>query len=66
MKAQNTGLIGFCQRITHAGFERTILQRNPRRYDEDGDELEDDDVDEQADLDAAAHNPYSHIKLDGS
>lgn len=58
------GLKVYKKKITHAGFERAILKRNPRRYDEDGDELEDDDIDEQADLDAAAHNPYSHIKLE--
>ena len=40
--------------------------RNPRRNDEDGNELEDDDVDEQADIETAARNPYSHIKLEGS
>lgn len=55
----------FRQRITHAGYKRAILKRNPRRYDEDGDGLDDEEIDEQADSDAAALNPYSHIRLEG-
>lgn len=54
-----------CQRITHAGYQRIILKRNPKRYDEDGDELEDDDVDEEADADAARRDPYGHIRIEG-
>lgn len=53
------------QSIEHAGFHRNILQRNPKRYDEDGDELEDDDVDEEADARAADENPYAEIRLEG-
>lgn len=55
----------YLQRITHAGYQRTILKRNPKRYDEDGDELEDDEVDEEADAEAARRNPYSHIHIEG-
>ena len=53
------------QKIEHAGYERYIISRNPKRYDEDGDELDDDEVDEQADADAAARNPYNEIRLEG-
>lgn len=53
------------QRITHAGYPRAILRRNPKRFDEDGDEIDDDVTDEDADADAAARNPYSHITLEG-
>lgn len=59
-------LIWRSQRITHAGYQRTILRRNPKRYDEDGDELDDDEVDEEADIDVARRNPYSHIKIEGT
>ncbi|KAI9839921.1 MAG: hypothetical protein M1819_000113 [Sarea resinae] len=52
------------RKIEHAGYERHIINRNPPRIDEDGDELEDDDVDEQADADAAEENPYGGIKLE--
>lgn len=53
------------QKIEHAGYQRYILNRNPRRFDEDGDELEQADVDEEADAAAAEENPYSGIKLEG-
>ncbi len=52
------------QKIEHADHQRYILNRNPRRFDEDGDELEQDDVDEEADAAAAEANPYSGIKLE--
>lgn len=53
------------KKIEHAGYERYIISRNPKRYDEDGDELDDDEVDEQADIDAASRNPYHEIRLEG-
>ncbi|KZF26301.1 hypothetical protein L228DRAFT_279527 [Xylona heveae TC161] len=52
------------RKIEHAGYERYIINRNPPRFDEDGDELDDDDVDEQADANAAEENPYSDIRLE--
>lgn len=53
-----------CQTIEHAGYRRNILRRNPKRYDEDGEELEDDDEDEEADARAAEENPYAEIQLE--
>lgn len=53
------------QKIEHAGYQRYILNRNPRRFDADGDELEQDDIDEEADAAAAERNPYHGIKLEG-
>ena len=52
------------QTIEHAGYRRNILRRNPKRYDEDGEELEDDDEDEEADVRAAEDNPYAEIQLE--
>ena len=40
------------------------MSRNPKRYDQYGDELEEDDEDEQADAAAAEDNPYSEIKIE--
>lgn len=51
------------QNAEHAGYRRRILQRNPSRYDSEGDELDDDDSDATADADAAEENPYSEIAL---
>lgn len=54
------------QRIDHAGYQRYILQRNPPRFDPDGeivepaDEYEDDD-----DLSTVEENPYADIQLEG-
>lgn len=58
----NTGIF---QKIDHAGYERYIISRNPKRYDDYGDELEADEEDERADAEAAEENPYSEIKLEG-
>ncbi|KIW67572.1 hypothetical protein PV04_06812 [Phialophora macrospora] len=55
---------GHKQRIEHAGYTRYILQRNPIRTNEDGDELEDDESDAEADADAEAENPYAGIRLE--
>ncbi|RAH45512.1 uncharacterized protein BO95DRAFT_443196 [Aspergillus brunneoviolaceus CBS 621.78] len=52
------------QKIEHGGFTRYILQRNPVRYDSEGDELDDDDEDSEADAAAAEENPFSEIALE--
>ena len=54
----------FRQTIEHAGYRRNIIRRNPKRYDEDGEELEDEDEDEEADARAAEENPYAEIQLE--
>lgn len=53
------------QSIEHAGYQRNILRRNPMRYDADGDELDDEDSDAEADARAAEENPYAEIHLEG-
>ncbi|KAL9098460.1 MAG: hypothetical protein Q9163_005882 [Psora crenata] len=50
--------------IQHAGYTRDIICPNPKRYDEDGDELATDDEDEEADARAAEENPYAGIRLE--
>ncbi|KAI9790283.1 MAG: hypothetical protein M1816_005308 [Peltula sp. TS41687] len=52
------------RKIEHAGYQRYIINRKPLRLDEDGDELDDDDIDEEADAAAAESNPYADIKLE--
>lgn len=52
------------QKIEHAGYTRYILQRNPIRYDSEGDELDEDDEDSEADAIAAEENPFSEIALE--
>jgi RXT2-like, N-terminal len=54
------------QRIEHAGYTRYVLERNPRRYNEYGEELEDSETDDEADADAADQNAYSGIRLEGT
>jgi len=51
------------QRIEHASYERYIVRRNPRRYDELGYELDPEEEDERADMEAAERNPYSGVKV---
>ncbi|KAH8425706.1 RXT2 domain-containing protein [Aspergillus melleus] len=52
------------QKIEHAGYTRYILQQNPVRYDSEGDELDEDDEDSEADAIAAEENPFSEIALE--
>ncbi|EAW07924.1 RXT2 domain-containing protein [Aspergillus clavatus NRRL 1] len=65
------GALGFAhpedsykQKIEHAGYTRYILQHNPVRYDSEGDELDEDDEDSEADAVAAEENPFSEIALE--
>lgn len=53
------------QQIEHAGYTRYILERNPRRYNDFGDELEDEDSDAEADAEAEEENAYSGVRLEG-
>ncbi|KAI9775485.1 MAG: hypothetical protein M1839_001102 [Geoglossum umbratile] len=50
--------------IEHAGYRRHIVSRNPPRLDEDGDELDEEDVDEEADAAARADNVYGDIRVE--
>ncbi|KAJ4310775.1 hypothetical protein N0V94_008277 [Neodidymelliopsis sp. IMI 364377] len=53
------------KRIEHAGYRRYILQRNPPRYDPDGDIVEpSDEYEEEDDLEAVVENPYADIRLE--
>ncbi|EXJ77420.1 hypothetical protein A1O3_09646 [Capronia epimyces CBS 606.96] len=55
---------GYKQKIEHAGYTRYILERNPRRYNEYGDELDDSESDTEADADAEDENPYSGVRIE--
>lgn len=55
------------QRIEHAGYRRYILQRNPPRFDPDGDIVEpSDEYEDEDDLSEVEENPYADIKLEGT
>ncbi|CAN9148157.1 unnamed protein product [Alternaria alternata] len=53
------------KRIEHAGYYRSILQRNPPRYDPDGDIVEvDDEYEDEEDVEPVEENPYGNIQLE--
>jgi len=53
------------QQVEHAGYRRYILQRNPPRYDPDGDIVEpSDEYEDEDDLEAVEENPYADIRLE--
>ncbi|EUC32944.1 hypothetical protein COCCADRAFT_5473 [Bipolaris zeicola 26-R-13] len=53
------------KRIEHAGYHRYILQRNPPRYDADGDVVEvDDEYEDEDDVEPVEENPYGNIHLE--
>lgn len=57
------------QTVEHAGYQRTVISRNPPLIDEDGYELDSDDDEERiAEVQAAAaeDDPYSGIRIDGT
>lgn len=54
------------QKIEHAGYHRDVISRNPHRYDDDGEKLDEDDDDEAADIAAAEVDPYHGILLHGT
>jgi len=55
------------QRIEHAGYKRYILQRNPPRFDPDGDIVEgDDEYEDEDDLEAVQENPYADIQIESA
>lgn len=58
-------LLRFPKKIEHAGYHRYIINQNPKRYDEYGDELEDDEEDGRADAEATEENPYNEVRLEG-
>ncbi|KAL9585860.1 MAG: hypothetical protein Q9212_001262 [Teloschistes hypoglaucus] len=63
--AFQTSVLTMPQRIEHAGFHREVISQNPKRYDENGDELDDEEEDEDADAAAAEANPYGGVVLHG-
>lgn len=52
------------QKVDHAGYTRHIIQPNPVRYDSEGDELDEDDEDSEADAAVAEENPFSDIAVE--
>lgn len=53
------------RRIEHAGYHRYIIQRNPPRFDPDGDIVEyGDEYEDEDDLTTIEDNPYSEIQLE--
>ncbi|PGH03874.1 hypothetical protein GX51_03862 [Blastomyces parvus] len=58
------GLEFYRKRINHAGYTRDILERNPPKYDSEGDELDEEDAEEHADPELAVENPFGEIHLE--
>jgi len=60
-------LTAWSQRIEHAGYQRYILQRNPPRYDPDGDIVEaGDEYEDEDELSTVEENPYADIQLEST
>ncbi|KAF2862794.1 hypothetical protein K470DRAFT_268747 [Piedraia hortae CBS 480.64] len=52
-------------RINYAGYERPIMSRLPTRYDEDGDVVEEDEMeDEDIDAEPVEDNPFADVQLE--
>ncbi|KGM92583.1 uncharacterized protein PADG_11415 [Paracoccidioides brasiliensis Pb18] len=58
------GVEFYRKKINHAGYTRDILERNPPKYDSEGDELDEEDVDEHADPEMGDENPFADIHLE--
>ncbi|EDN04118.1 hypothetical protein I7I51_08748 [Histoplasma capsulatum] len=58
------GVAFYRKRINHAGYTRDIVERNPPKYDSEGDELDEEDAEEHADPEMADENPFGDIHLE--
>lgn len=54
------------QTVNHAGYQRYILERNPKRFNGYGDELDDSESDADADADAEEENAYGEVRIEGT
>lgn len=57
----------FREAVEHAGYQRTVISRNPTLVDEEGYEIDSDDEEErvvEAQADADEVNPYASIRLE--
>ncbi|KAI9804352.1 MAG: hypothetical protein M1833_007159 [Piccolia ochrophora] len=52
------------RKITHAGYDRFIVGRNPPRVNAAGEDLDDEEEDEEAEAAVADDNPYADIRLE--
>lgn len=57
----DTGRLAYRRKITHAGYTRTIIARNPPLYDQDGDLA--DSENEKGDAEPIHDNPFSGVEL---
>ncbi|GAB7338546.1 hypothetical protein MBLNU457_5294t1 [Dothideomycetes sp. NU457] len=55
---------GVSQKVDHAGYHRYVIHRNPPRYDEDGDLVDEDDEEEEMIGSPIEDNPFEETKLD--
>ena len=59
-----SGPQAYRREVEHAGYTRDIINKNPVRFDEDGDEIEDDDMSENGEIND--DDPYSGIVIEGA
>ncbi|PGH19121.1 hypothetical protein AJ80_04199 [Polytolypa hystricis UAMH7299] len=62
--AGESGQQFYRKRIEYAGYTRDILERNPPKYDSEGDELDDEDEDDYAEAEAMEENPFADVFLE--
>lgn len=53
------------QKIDHAGYIRYILQRNPPKYNDFGDEVDESEDEDEVDTWSPEENAYGGLKLEG-
>lgn len=63
-RLDTTGGRSYRKKIVHAGYQRYIIHKNPTRYDEDGDVVEDDGEDEDGQASPDEENPFGETKLE--
>ncbi|KAH9835520.1 ATP-dependent RNA helicase DBP4-like [Teratosphaeria destructans] len=64
------GQAAYKRKVTHAGYERYIIKKKPKLYDEDGDVIDPADIPSDADEDEHAYgepieaDPFSEVRLE--
>lgn len=68
-RLDDTGALQWRERVNHAGYMRSTISTNPKRYDKYGyiyspAASDDEELDEDAEIEAAEDNPFGEVQLE--
>ena len=63
LRRLQTLTLTLAQKLNYNGFERHTISRNPPMVDPDGDVVDEDEEDSDADLTPAEEDPYADVQI---